>query len=164
MEKTKLKEYKSLTIPKLDWEKKSLTDSYGELIAQPLEPGFAHTLGNALRRVLLGAVEGPAVTSVIIKGVNNEFTAIPGIVEDAMQVVLNIKEIVMRNKDGLPGKMHLHIEGEKVATVADIQADSHLELINKDHVIAHVASGGVLDIEFFVENGRGYQSAQWRQD
>lgn len=161
---SKEKEYKSLTIPKLIWDKKTLTDTYGELIAQPLEPGFGHTLGNALRRVLLGAVEGSAVTSVIIKNVNNEFSAIPGVVEDAMQLVLNIKEIVVRSKDGKPGKMKLHVSGEKGVTVADIEADSHLELFNKDHVIAHVAADGELTIEFFVENGRGYQQAQWPQD
>jgi DNA-directed RNA polymerase subunit alpha len=160
----KQKEYQPLTIPRLEWNKKSLTDTYGELIAQPLEPGFGHTLGNALRRILLGAVEGTAVTSVIIKGVNNEFAAIPSVVEDAMQVVLNIKGIVIRNKDGRPGKMRLHVKGEKIATVADIQADAHLELVNKNHVIAHVAAGGELDIEFFVANGRGYQQAQWPTD
>ncbi len=155
------KEYQSLTIPRLTWNKKSLTDTFGELVAQPLEPGFGHTLGNALRRVLLGAVEGAAVTSVIIKGVNNEFAAIPGVVEDAMQVILNIKEIVIRNKDGRPGKMHLNMKGEGKAKVADIKADDHIELVNKDHVIAHVAHGGELDIEFLVENGRGYRQAQW---
>ncbi len=158
MDKT---EYKPLTIPKLNWEKRSLTDSYGELIAQPLEPGFGITLGNALRRILLGAVEGSAVTSVIIKGVNNEFSSLPGVVEDAMQIVLNIKEIIIRNKEGLPGSMKLRVQGEAVARVSDITADDHLELVNKDHVIAHVAKGGDLEIEFFVESGRGYQPAQW---
>ncbi len=160
---TKEKEYKVLTIPKLTWDKKSLTETFGELIAQPLEPGFGHTLGNALRRILLGAVEGAAVTSVVIDKVNNEFAAIPGVVEDAMQVVLNIKDIVIRNKDGRPGKMRLRKSGEAIVTVGDIEADEHIELINKDHVIAHIAADGELDIEFFVENGRGYQPAQWPQ-
>ncbi len=164
METTREKEYKPLTIPKLTWDKKTLSETYGELVAQPLEPGFGHTLGNALRRVLLGSVEGAAVTSVIIKNANNEFTAIPGVVEDSLQVILNIKQIVVRNKSGNPGKMKLNITGEKTVTVADIQADDHLELINPDHVIAHVADGGELDIEFFVENGRGYQQAQWPKD
>jgi DNA-directed RNA polymerase subunit alpha len=159
----KEKEYKVLTIPKLTWNKKSLTETFGELVAQPLEPGFGHTLGNALRRILLGAVEGAAVTSVIINKVNNEFAAIPGVVEDAMQMVLNIKDIVIRNKDGGPGKMRLRKSGESIATVGDIETDGHLELINKDHVIAHIAAGGELDVEFFVENGRGYQPAQWPQ-
>src|SRR5436190_5601305 len=104
------KEYRPLTIPRLSWNKKQLSDSYGELIAQPLEPGFGITLGNALRRVLLGGVEGSAVTSVIIKGVNNEFSSLPGIIEDVMQLVLNIKGIVIRNKEGRPGTMQLHVK------------------------------------------------------
>ena len=72
------KDYQPLTIPRLSWDKKALTESFGELVAQPLEPGFGITLGNALRRVLLGGIEGAAVTSVIIKGVNNEFSVLPG--------------------------------------------------------------------------------------
>lgn len=155
------KVYKPLTIPQLSWNKKTLTDTFGELVAQPLEPGFGITLGNAVRRLLLGSVEGSAVSSIIIKGANNEFTALPGVIEDVMQVVLNIKGIVIRNKEGKPGKMTLHVKGEATARVADIKADAHLELVNLDHVIAHVTPGGSLDIEFFVESGRGYQPAQW---
>jgi DNA-directed RNA polymerase subunit alpha len=155
------KEYKPLTIPRLSWQQESLSETFGELVAQPLEPGFGITLGNALRRVLLGAVEGSAVTSVIIKGINNEFSSVPGVVEDAMQLLLNIKEIVIRNKEGKPGKMYLKVSGEGVARVADIKAEDHLELVNPDHIIAHVAAGSSLDIEFFVESGRGYQAAQW---
>lgn len=157
-------EYKPLTIPKLSWSKKTLEENFGELVAQPLEPGFGMTVGNALRRVLLGAVEGSAVTSVIIKGVNNEFATLPGVIEDVMQIILNLKQIVIRNREGRPGKMTLSVSGQATATVADIKADGHLELVNKDHVIAHVAAGGVLDIEFFVENGRGYQPATWPAD
>lgn len=155
------REYRPLTIPRLNWNKKELTDSYGELVAQPLEPGFGITLGNALRRILLGAVEGSAVTSVVIKGVNNEFSSVEGVVEDTMQLILNIKQIVVRNKQGKPGKMHLNVKGEGVARVADIKADEHLELVNVDHIIGHVAPGAELDIEFFVETGRGYRPAQW---
>ena len=103
------KEYRPLTIPKLTWNKKELTPTYGELVAQPLEPGFGITLGNALRRILYAGVEGSAVTSVIIKGVNNEFSALPGVEEDAMQLILNIKNIVVRNKEGKPGKMHFNV-------------------------------------------------------
>lgn len=157
---TKL-EYKPLTIPQVKWDRKSLTDNYGELVAQPLEPGFGVTLGNALRRILLGAVEGSAVTSVIIKGVNNEFSTIPGVVEDVMQILLNIKEITIRNKEGKSGKMRLIVKGEAAARVADIKADEHLELINKDFVIANVGPNSELDIEFFVDSGRGFQVAQW---
>jgi DNA-directed RNA polymerase subunit alpha len=155
------KEYQSLTIPRLTWDSTTITKQYGELVGQPLEPGFGITLGNALRRVLLGGVEGAAVTSVIIKGVNNEFSVIPGVVEDAMQLCLNIKQIVVRSKDGKPGKMRLSVSGEADARVADIEADDNLEVINADHILARVAKGGSLDIEFFVEPGRGYRQAQW---
>ncbi|MFA5998964.1 MAG: DNA-directed RNA polymerase subunit alpha [Candidatus Babeliales bacterium] len=155
--------YKPLTMPTLGWEKKSMTQVFGKLTAQPLESGFGITLGNALRRSLLGAIEGSAVTSVIIKGVNNEFSTLPGIVEDIMQIVLNIKQIVIKNKENKPGTMKLVLSGSEkgIATVADIVCDEHLELINKDLVIATLAKDGVLDIEFFVESGRGYQLAQW---
>lgn len=155
------KEWQPLTIPRVMWNKQTLSATFGELVAEPLDPGFGMTLGNALRRVLLGSVEGSAVTAVTISGVNNEFSSLPGVVEDTMQVVLNIKDIVIHNKTGQPGTMRMRVEGESVATVAHIQADDHLELINKDHVIAHVAAGGVLDIEFTVESGRGYRVAKW---
>lgn len=158
------KKYKSLIIPKLHWEKKTLTDSLGTLVAQPLEPGFGITIGNALRRILLGAIEGPSVTSFTINGINNEFSVINGVVQDAMQIMLNIKGIVIRNTSGNPGTMRLSVKGEKEVTVQDIVADSHLELVNKDHVIANVSASGELNIEFFVENGRGYQIAQWPLD
>ena len=155
------KEYKPLTIPKLSWNKKVLSETYGELVAQPLEPGFGTTLGNAMRRALLSSIEGSAVTSVIIKGINNEFTAISGVAEDAMQILLNIKGIVIRNKTGQPGTMRLQASREGVVRVSDIEADEHLELINTDHVIANIDQDGELIIEFFVESGRGYQRAQW---
>ena len=155
------REYKPLTIPRLAWQKKVCTDTYGELVAQPLEPGFGMTLGNAIRRVLLSSIEGASVTSAIIKGVNNEFSSLPGIEEDAMQIVLNIKDVVVRSEDGKPGQMRLKVTGEGVARAADIVADDNLVVINPDHVIAHVAPDGELDITFFVEPGRGYVPAQW---
>ena len=156
-------EYKPLTLPRLKWETKTLSNTYGEIVAQPLEPGFGITLGNALRRVLLAAVEGSAVTSVIIKGVNNEFSSLPGVIEDVMQILLNIKQVVILNKTGTSGKMHLLVSGkdkDKI-TVGDIVCDEHLELINKNHVLAHLAKDGELDITFFVDSGRGYSPAKW---
>ena len=155
------KEYQPLTIPAIAWNKQFSSPVYGELVVEPLEPGFGTTLGNALRRTLLGAVEGTAVTSIVIDKVNNEFSSVPGVVEDVVQIILNCKEIVIRNKSGQPGTMRLRVEGPQKARVSDIQADDHLELVNKDHVIAEVSKGGVLDILFYVESGRGYQPAQW---
>jgi DNA-directed RNA polymerase subunit alpha len=158
MEKRK---YQALIIPKLTWTKNVLTNSFGELIAQPLEPGFGITLGNALRRILLGGIEGSAVTSVVIDGVNNEFSMITGVVEDTMQLLLNIKGIIIRNNTGQSGKMSLRVIGQSVARVSDIKADAHLELINPGHILANVSHDGVLAIDFFVESGRGYKRAQW---
>lgn len=155
------REWQPLTIPRVTWNRDTLTRTFGECRAEPLAPGFGITLGNALRRVLLSSIEGSAVTSVIIRGVNNEFSTLPGVVEDTMQLILNIKEIIIRNALGKPGTMRLHVEGSRAVRVADIEADEHLELMNKDLVLAHVAEGGVLDIQFFVESGRGYQVAQW---
>ena len=143
--------YKPLTLPTVKWESKKLTTSMGQLVAQPLEPGFGITLGNALRRIMLSSVEGTAVTSVIINGVNNEFSVVKGVIEDTLYILLNIKGIVIKNKTGRPGKMSLSVKGETVARVADIKADDHLELINKDHIIAHLAPNGQLDIEFFLK-------------
>jgi DNA-directed RNA polymerase subunit alpha len=153
--------YRPLILPKLSWNRQVSSDTYGELIVQPLEPGFGITLGNALRRVLLSSVEGSAVTSVVIKGINNEFSAIKGIVEDTLQLILNIKEIVVKNSTGMPGKMHLSVKGPGVAKVGDIKCDDHLKLVNTDFVLAHLATDGDLDIEFFVETGRGFVAAQW---
>jgi len=128
------REYQPLTLPRMAWNKETLTATHGEFVAQPLEPGFGTTVGTALRRILLGGIEGSAVTSVIIKGVNNEFSALPGVIEDTMQVLLNCKEIVIKNKTGKPGSMKLLVKGEAVARVADIVADDHLELLNAEHV------------------------------
>ena len=158
------KEYKPLIIPKLSCNKDNVTDMFGEFVAQPLESGFGMTIGNALRRVLLGGIEGSAVTSVIIRGVNNEFSSIPGVVEDTMSLVLNIKDIVLKNTTGKSGKMHLKVKGPKKVVAGDITPDSHLKIINKDLVLANVSDNGELDITFFVETGRGYQKAQWPVD
>lgn len=155
------KKYQPLTIPVLSWVKETLADNFGEIIAQPLEPGFGITLGNALRRILLGGIEGSAVTSVIIKGVNNEFSSLPGVLEDTMQLLLNIKELVIKNSTGQPGKMFLKSKAKDTVKASDIVTDEHLQIINKDHVIAHLATDGELDIEFFVESGRGYKAANW---
>ena len=154
-------EYKPLTLPTVSWDTSKSTDRSGTLLVEPLEPGFGITLGNALRRTLLAAVEGSAVTSIIIKGANNEFASIEGVIEDVVHIVLNIKGLIIKNRTGRAGTMKMHVTGAAVATAADIVADEHLDIINKEHIIANVASKGELDITFFVENGRGYQQAQW---
>lgn len=155
--------YRPLILPKVNWETKLCTATYGELVVQPLEPGFGITLGNALRRVMLSSVEGSAVTSVIIKGVNNEFSTLKGVIEDTLHVILNIKGIVVKNTTGESGKMYLTKKGAGPVRVADITCDAHLSVVNHDHVIANLAADGDLEMEFFVDTGRGYQPAQWPQ-
>lgn len=154
-------EYKPLTIPNLQWDKKTLRQDYAQVVIQPLETGFGMTFGNALRRTLLGGVEGAAVTSIIIKGVNNEFSIVDGTIEDTMQLVLNIKQIVVRSKDGFGGNMQLNLKGEHVVKASDIICDSNLEIINLDHILAKTTPDADLNIKFFVECGRGYQAAKW---
>jgi len=153
--------YQPLTIPNLEWKKDTLTQQYGEFVAQPLEPGFGITIGNALRRILLGGLEGSAVTSVIIQGTNNEFSSLQGVNEDTMQIILNCKEIRVRNETGEPGTMRLSFQQDGEARAEHIETDDHLTVLNPELTIAHVAEGSSLDIEFFVEPGRGYQPAQW---
>ena len=102
---TKNREYKPLIIPQLKWEKKTLSETCGELVVQPLEPGFGITIGNSLRRIFLSGVEGSAITSVIIKGVNNEFSAIPGVVEDVSEIILNLKQVRLKLLNKKPGKI-----------------------------------------------------------
>ncbi len=154
------KVYKSLILPKLSWQGTS-SATYGELVVEPLESGYGVTLGNALRRIMLSSIEGAAVTSVIIEGVNNEFSMIPGVIEDVLQLVLNIKGLVVRNSTGESGKMRLVQKGAGPVYASAIECDDHMEIVNRDHVIAHLAVDGALEIEFFVETGRGYVPAQW---
>jgi len=152
--------YKSLILPKLSWQGKS-SSTFGELVVEPLEAGYGVTLGNALRRVMLSSIEGAAVTSIVIEGVNNEFCSMPGVMEDVLQIVLNVKQIVVVNSTGETGKMKVVKKGPGPVRAGDIVCDEHMEVVNKDHVIANLAVDGKLDIEFFVEMGRGYVPAQW---
>jgi DNA-directed RNA polymerase subunit alpha len=95
--------------------------------------------------------------------VNNEFSSVKGVIEDSLNLILNIKQIVIKNTTGLPGKMHLHVKESGAIRAGLIKTDDHLSVINKDLVLAHLAQDGELEIEFFVETGRGYLQAQWPQ-
>lgn len=155
--------YKELTLPKLAWDATQSSDVRGHLVVQPLEPGFGVTLGNALRRIMLSSIEGSAVTSIIVSGVNNEFASVPGLIEDVLHLVLNIKQLVIKNKTGESGKMSLHVKGGGKITCDKIVADDHLEVINTDHVLGTLADNGEIEIQFFVDSGRGYETAKWPQ-
>ncbi len=123
---------------------------------EPFERGYGHTLGNALRRVLLSSMVGYAPTEVTIAGVLHEFSTIDGVQEDAVNIMLNLKGVVFKlhNRDEVT--LSLRKDGEGVVTASDIQTPHDVEIINPDHVIAHLSQGGKLDIQIKVEKGRGY--------
>jgi DNA-directed RNA polymerase subunit alpha len=123
---------------------------------EPFERGYGHTLGNALRRVLLSSMVGYAPTEVTIAGVLHEYSTIDGVAEDVVHIMLNLKGVVFRlhNRDEVT--LVLRKEGEGPVTAADIQTPHDVEVVNPDHVIAHLAHGGKLDMQIKVEKGRGY--------
>jgi DNA-directed RNA polymerase subunit alpha len=135
------------------------TDKYGRFYAQPFERGFGTTIGNALRRVLLSSIEGAAVTAVKIEGVLHEFQSIAGVVEDATDIILNVKQVPFKlNGDG-PKAIYLRADQPGVVTSGMIETDSDVEVLDKDVYIATVSEGGKLDMEMRLKRGRGYISA-----
>ncbi|MGD0920587.1 MAG: DNA-directed RNA polymerase subunit alpha [Terriglobia bacterium] len=138
----------------------TLTDKYGQFTAQPFERGFGTTIGNALRRVLLSSIEGAAITAVKIEGVLHEFSSIPGVVEDATDIILNLKQIPLKMNVEGPKTLHLHVEQPGEATSRMLQEDPDVEILDKDIYVATVSEGGSLHIEMRVKMGRGYVSAE----
>ena len=130
--------------------------NYGKFELEPLERGFGTTLGNALRRIMLSSMPGSAIVAVKIDGVMHEFQTMEGIVEDVTTIVLNLKNIVVKNTSSEEKVLKLYSDKEGVVTAGDIETDPEVEIINKDQVIATIAKGGKLDMEFIVANGRGY--------
>jgi DNA-directed RNA polymerase subunit alpha len=152
--------WKGFQKPKrLATDNESLTDKYGHFWAQPFERGFGTTIGNALRRVLLSSIEGAAVTAVKIEGVLHEFQSIPGVVEDATDIILNLKQIPFRLNGDAPKAIYLRADQPGVITSGMIEADSDVEVLDKDVYIATISEGGKLDMEMRLKKGRGYVSA-----
>jgi len=137
----------------------TLTDKYGIFWAQPFERGFGTTIGNALRRVLLSSIEGAAVTAVKIEGVLHEFQSIPGVVEDATDIILNLKQIPFKLSGDAPKAIYLRADQPGVVTSGMIEADADVEVLDKDVYVATVSEGGKLDMEMRLKRGRGYTSA-----
>ncbi len=131
-------------------------NNYGEFELEPLERGFGLTLGTALRRVLLSSMPGSAIIAVKIEGVMHEFQTIDGVVEDVTAIILNLKNVVLKNHAEGIKTIHLSVNEEKVVTAADIEADSDIEIMNPNQVIATIAKGGKLEMDMMVANGRGY--------
>jgi len=138
----------------------TLTDKYGQFSAQPFERGFGTTIGNALRRVLLSSIEGAAITAVKIEGVLHEFSSIQGVVEDATDIILNLKQIPLKMNVEGPKTLYLNVSQPGEVTSKMIQEDADIEILDKDVYIATVSEGGSLHIEMRVKIGRGYVSAE----
>ncbi len=138
----------------------TLTDKYGQFSAQPFERGFGTTIGNALRRVLLSSIEGAAITAVKIEGVLHEFSSIPGIVEDATDIILNLKQIPLKMNVEGPKTLALNVDRPGEVTSRMIQEDPDVEILDKDVYLATVSEGGSLHVEMRVKTGRGYVSAE----
>src|SRR5512141_2605347 len=137
----------------------TLTDKYGRFYAQPFERGFGTTIGNALRRVLLSSIEGAAVTAVKIEGVLHEFQSITGVVEDATDIILNLKQIPFKLAGDGPKAIYLRADQPGIVTSGMIEADGDVEVLDKDVYIATVSEGGKIELEMRLKKGRGYVSA-----
>jgi DNA-directed RNA polymerase subunit alpha len=145
-------------------ELESLTDKYGKFSAQPFERGWATTVGNALRRALLSSIEGAAVTSVRIEGVLHEFSPIPGVVEDATDIILNLKQVPLKLNSDQSKTITLRVETPGPVTSGNIEGDADIAVLDKNVYIATVGEGGKLELEMRVKNGRGYVPADRNYD
>src|SRR5690606_723910 len=140
----------------------STSPRQARVVLEPLERGFGHTLGNALRRILLSSMPGAAVTEVEIEGVLHEYTTLEGVQEDVIDVLLNLKQLAIRMHTRDEATLKLSKKGPGVVTAADIQLDHDIEIINPDLVIAHLTKQGSLNMTLKVQRGRGYQPANQR--
>ncbi|MGH9166985.1 MAG: DNA-directed RNA polymerase subunit alpha [Acidimicrobiia bacterium] len=140
-------------------EEETVSERRSRFIAEPLEPGFGYTLGNTLRRTLLSRIPGAAVTSLRIDGVQHEFGTVAGMKEDVVDVILNIKQLVVRMEDPEPQTLVLSAKGAKEITAADLKAPTGVEVINPELHIATLSSSGRLEMELSIEQGVGYRTA-----
>ncbi len=144
---------------KLECEESSYTDTYGKFIAAPFERGYGVTLGNSLRRVLLSSIEGAAVTAIKINGAQHEFTAVPGVQEDVTEIILNIKNLVLRSHSKVPKTITVRKSTKGEVTGADVETDETIEVINPDLHICTLTKDFKFAIELEVSKGRGYVAA-----
>ena len=141
-------------------EEQFVSEHRSRFIVEPLEPGFGYTLGNTLRRTLLSRIPGAAATSLQIEGVQHEFTTIPGVIEDVVDLILNIKQVVVRTEEYEPQTLYLSAKGAGDVKAGDIKTPAGVEIVNPDLHIATLSSSGQLEIELTVERGVGYRSAE----
>ena len=152
--------WKGFQRPKrLEYERDTLTDRFGRFYAQPFERGFGTTIGNALRRVLLSSIEGAAITAVKIDGVLHEFSPIPGVVEDATDIILNLKQIPLTCHVDYTKTLYVRVDKAGEVRARDIEVDQDVEILEPDAHIATISEGGKLHMELRIKRGRGYVAA-----
>ena len=131
---------------------------YGKFVVEPLEKGFGQTVGNALRRVLLSSLEGAAATSIRIEGITHEYTSIPGIVEDAIDIMLNLKGLTVKTEDKDPQHLRLDIDRPGPVLASDLQLPAGVKVVNPDWLICTISEGGSISADITVETGKGYRT------
>lgn len=146
--------------PRIETLELSDDGRYGKFVMEPLERGYATTLGNSMRRVLLSTLPGVAITSVKIDGVVHEFSTLPGVKEDVTEIVLNLKGVIAKLHSDTSKKIYIEAQGPAVVTAADIKADFEVEILNPDMYIATLDEGAKLNMEMTLDKGRGYVSAE----
>jgi DNA-directed RNA polymerase subunit alpha len=145
---------------KMEVESSSLTETYGRFTCEPLERGFGTTIGTGLRRILLSSLQGAAIIGIKIDGALHEFTSLPNVMEDVTDIVLNLKEVVVRAHDSKTRTLRLEKDGEGKVTAGDIQVVDGVEIMNPDHLIMTCSKGAKVRIELEVGQGRGYVPAE----
>ena len=155
------KSWKDLIRPKrLESEKETVTPFYAKFAAEPFERGFGITIGNSLRRILLSSLQGAAITSVKIDGVLHEFSTVPGVKEDATEILLNLKEVRLKLHTEGPKVIRVKAEGPKVVKAGDLITGEAVEILNPDHHLATLSREAKLSMEMMVKTGRGYVPAE----
>ena len=142
--------------PRIECLKLDNDNMYAKFVCEPLERGYGITLGNSLRRILLSSLPGAAITSIKIDGIQHEFSTIPGIVEDVVEIILNLKNVRLKIFDNEEKKLRIDVDGEGEVTAADIKGDANVEVLNPDLHIATISEGGKLHMELTANRGRGY--------
>jgi len=142
-------------------DEKNTTLTFGRYTAEPFEIGYARTIGNSLRRVLLSSIEGAAISAVKIHGAPHEFMALPGVAEDVTDIILALKKVIVKTYNRTPAPVILKKKGPCTVTAEDLMAEGNVEVLNKNHIIATLGEGASLDMEVFISVGRGFCPAEW---
>ena len=154
-----------IEIEKPQIERIESDDTYGKFLISPLERGYGTTLGNSLRRIMLSSLPGAAVSAVKIDGVKHEFDTIPGVVEDVADIILNLKDLIIKMEEGAePQKLRIDVSGEKTVTADDFTVSGNVEILNPDLQIATLSEEADFHLEATVERGRGYVVAEENKD